>query len=220
LDHVASWETLVEPINTTFERHGGPNAPHIFKFFSRSELQFELQHACPPGTEQPVIVDFEPHVAQHPRDVFFMTKQYMSSRPLQFQACCPFLSRIEHLGDQPVGDRPLKPFAQGVDTLLRSQCTMALSQKLITTEAHDFLTSWALGNLPRIPRPLAYKYLNHRWQEQAPEFQVRVPIAYDGVGAPNRVRVVIRDDVGGPLAAVDDEEADGSDDGPVVIADV
>jgi hypothetical protein len=220
LDHVASWETLVEPINTTFEGHGGPNAPHIFKFFSRSELQFELQHACPLGTEQPVIKDFEPHVATHPRDVFLMTKPYMSSRPLQFEACCPFLSRIGHLRHQPVGDRPLKPFAQGVETLLKAQCTMALSQKLITTDAHDFLTSWALGNLPRIPRPLAYKYLDHRWQEPEPQLQARVPIAYDGVGAPNHVRVVIREVVGGPVGAVYDEEADGADDGPLIIADV
>jgi hypothetical protein len=215
LSDVADWERLVGKVGAEFKNHGGPNAPHTFKFFRRSDLESELKSLHTRSSQAPVVEDFPVDVLKHRKDVFMLTRQYMSSRScLQVTAVGSHTLHGHLLHDQPQGSRPRKVIPAVLQRLVRSQCRMALQQNLITQVAADFLCDWVDGRLQRETRPARYEHLDYRWEAEEAAAH-RLPVAYDGVlNSPNVVNVVVHHN-GGPPEEADDVEAEAPDDGPI-----
>ena len=140
LDEVADWEALCDPVGTTFEQHGGPNAPHVFKFFRRSDLNLEMSNLTSAGGATPLVDDFEPRIERHGNDVFMLTRHFMCSRRhLQVTAVCAFNQRGHRIGSQPTRTRARKLISADLVRLLKSQCRMARDQNLISATASNWL---------------------------------------------------------------------------------
>lgn len=139
------WQKLVEPVGATFEQHGGPNAPHVFKFFRRADLELELAHTRKQGWHPPPIEDFPPHMPRSAEDVLMLTRHYIGSRRiLQITAVCNFQLRGPALAGQPQGSRPRKDIPSDVVKLMRTQCQAMREQNVITQTAHNWLLDWAI----------------------------------------------------------------------------
>lgn len=180
LDTVADWESLSDPLGISFQAHGGPNAPHLFKFVRRADLRRET-------VDSDVLDDFADKDAN---DVFMLTRQYMSSKHWH-QITAVLQSHVRAPHAQPVGDRPNKAKDPKLRQQIFTECSRAFDQNLISREGREFLEGWVSDELPKLPRPAEYKYLAHKWQkEDGGETARHVPVPYDGVtGCVNTVRI-------------------------------
>jgi hypothetical protein len=202
MDEVADWESLCSRLRVQFSRHGGPNAPHVFKFVLRSDLQLELagEHVA----EEP-----EPGGAKRGDDVMMLCKHYMSSRT-HSQVSMVLPGGLHHHMRQPEGNRPKIPKAAKLVRSIFAECARAADQNLISQSARGFLESWATDNLPVYRRPSKYSYLEYDWQRGQQQHEQRTPqrtpIMYDGLSlVVNQVRVQAVPIDGGDAA---EEEAD------------
>ena len=180
---VADWEAMTNQLGVTFEQHGGPNAPHEFRFVLRSDLQQEIQCLTVEGG----IEDFAAN-RRHARDVFMLTRHYMSSRRIH-QA-----TAVLHAGretwPQPRGNRARKAKDGKLVREMYAECRRAAEQGLLSQEARNFLEGWVSETLPTLARPACYRFLGHRWEEQEQRHAARAYVPYDGLSlAANHVRV-------------------------------
>ena len=131
---------LTDPTGVSFEQYGGPNAPHVFKFIRRSDLNWELNQSQSEGCGIPHTHHVADDIPHHDWDVFMLTRHYMSSsRVLQVTAVCSWHRQGQHLREQPEGSRPKKPIPRHLPKFIHVQCTMALRQTLISDCAAGFL---------------------------------------------------------------------------------
>ncbi len=213
----ADWASWVENVPTSFKNHGGPEAPHSFKFVRRDDMNKELDRLS--EDMRPSIDDFPASMVKHDNDVFLMTRGHMSDHKfLQTTAVASFTLHQKGGDLQPRGTHFLKNIPADLARSVTKQCQTAMSQNLITQRAADFLTSWVAGTLPRARRQARYAFLDWRWDSQSlPACPARRPIAYDGVtGRMRPIAVVLRvgDGRGDPLA---DLEAERPDTGSVAL---
>ena len=181
LDQVADWEVTTDKLGVSFGNHGGPNAPHTFRFICRSDLKDDVDDIN-------AIEDFETG-PQHERDVFMLTRHYMSSQHwTQVTAVLPACKSPPDV--QPVGIRPKTAKDPKLERQIFAECDRAMRQNLITAEAREYLEAWVTGTLPSLERPSEYKFLWHRWDRQEERVARRVAVPYDGLSAAaNHVRV-------------------------------
>ncbi len=212
----ADWASWVGVVPASFKNHGGPQAPHTYKFVRRDDLGKELEGI--PYPMRPSIDDLPGILVKHDNDVFLITRGYMSDRGiLQVTAVASFTLHGRADDAQPRGTHFMKAIPEKLAQSVASQCRTALAQNLIKQRASLFLTSWSDGTLPRERRQPRYIFLDWRWNSQVAPCPARRPIAYDGVtGEPRPIAVVLRVGHGGaaPLA---DDDVERPDDGPVAL---
>ena len=215
----ADWEQMTDAIGVSFEGHGGPNAPHTFKFFNRVDLSAELEAIRKASPDVPDVVELPEETPKHDRDVFMLTRHYMSSkRVLQITQVFCHSQKFHLLVGQPLRAAASKPIPDDVRRATLQQCRMARQQRLLSHEACDFLEAWVEGRWVKPLRLTHYKYLDWRWQDHPDEGHVRDPIEYDGVtGIPNIVSVVVADEEGKALPKGSDMEAESADDKPLCL---
>ena len=205
VDQVADWEGMTLHVNVELAKHTGPNAPHVFKFFRRSDMFIETD-----SVDREVLEDFPDSMVKHEQDIFMLTRHWMSSRSAnQVAAILP--ARKPCLGAmprQPVGNRPRKALPPKLMREVMNECKRAAKQKLITPKARLFLEAWATNTLPTTARPNRYQYLEYNWETgNTLAGAVREHVPYDGLSdAVNHV--VVRQAVGaGPVQGAEHEVA-------------
>ena len=162
LDQVALWDTWAANLGVTFADHTGPDAPHFFKFCSRSDLGF-----CDGGIPGAAAVEggTTPEWAAHiPRDtpssgedVMLVTKHLLSSqRALQVVGVIPAGRRANlPLPAQPAGVQARNARPDAAEFIRSAE--KAYSQGAINSTARNSNTS-GTSNVsiltPPIKRPL------------------------------------------------------------------
>jgi len=213
----ADWASWSNSVPAVFKNHGGPQAPHTFKFVRRDDLGKELEGI--PLNARPCVDDLPSDFAKHDNDVVLITRGYMSDRDiLQVTTVASFILHKQHGNGQPRGTHFMKAMPETLARSIASQCQVALTQRLITEKASLFLTSWSGGTLQRPRRQLVYNFLDWRWDAESARGPPRLPIAYDGVvGRSRPIAVMIRVGGDGPADAGDDD-AERPDSAPVALA--
>lgn len=209
MDTVADWQAFSDYQNIKFSHHGGPHAPHVFKFFRRADLGLEA------AGHHDMVEDFSQAAPKHAGDVFMLCRHYMASRsPCQIAAILPFRMQPRHA--QPVSTCPRKSKSQKLIQDMKRECARAHKQNLISTAAKDFLENWVQDRLPRHPRPPTYAYLAHNWEGVRQDHQVRAHVPYDGLSAQaNRIRIVqcaSREAAGGNAVGKPEAAGEAADD--------
>lgn len=215
LDEVADWEGLTNCLDVKFAGHGGARAPHVFKFVARRDLGWELDQLRSAHARVPEVHDLPPHMARNPRDVFVITRHYMSSNSvLQVTVVSSFVQHGSRAANQPTSCRPSKVIPLSLRRELHAQCEQALQQRIVSQVCADFLTSWADGTLPKTPRPSRYNYLDRDvFDEQGGGAIDPLPHFDNVVRDPTLVQVVLGDRA--HIDAREDAEAEADDTAPL-----
>lgn len=206
LEEVANWKAVIDNVGISIQGHGGGNAPHVFTFFLRSDLDM----VCGSG-RRPEFQEFPSNVAKNRDDVCMLVRHSMSSKDIsQLIALVPAAMRLRTRTLQPMGSMPKKTKDPELVKLIFSQCAMASRQKLISPRAQAYLEGWASDTLKTEPRPERYLYLEHRWDNRRPD-AVREHIPYDGLSfRPNVIKIKYAKDTTRHAAV--DPAADGDPD--------
>ena len=169
MDQAADWETWWEEIQLDMSNLTGPEAPHWFHICSRKDLSPSETNA--PYTAWPGAP------ASHPDDIVVAVKDRMASIcSHQVALLVPGLelpSMRLNMTEQPHGHYDRKKISDKDVNHIVSMAVSVHQLGALSDRGLAFLRGWATSKARRNPRPIQYKFLQHRAGVAASQPQAR-----------------------------------------------
>ncbi len=129
------------------------------------QIRFSLRKDIDPISYGKVSVD---EIRGEPRsgdDILLLAKKFMAD-PEPYKIATVLTASqaadIRRSFAQPQGVWRRREITQKVRAKIATKVPQCVQQRVLSREAGAYLTSWADGTLPRIPRPRRYAFLTHR----------------------------------------------------------
>ena len=155
LDQVADWHDWWGELDLSLSRLTGPLAPHFFRLCRRRDL------GAAPGGGSETALPAQPLPGAPPPaldDVMLVVKDRMADQQvLQVATLLPAATADALRRRQPIGTRDRK--AVEAKAVIARTAHDLHAKGHLALEATEYLAGWALGTLPREPRPAAYSCL-------------------------------------------------------------
>ena len=152
LDEVADWTTVYDRIADVLmniNNHNMPDSPHDFLLCTRDDLEMHIS-AVGCQLKDAEFTDFGKSWPRSDGDVFLVLRHYLADTLVQqILAVAPFALAARGTDLQPVGNIAKNPVEYSVQ--LQSTTKRCYAQKVLTTEAMQFLLSYAADELPVEP---------------------------------------------------------------------